>query len=68
MNEERDGSAYVIFGILLALLIVVGIVDFNEKRSEVEACADVGGEYTVVGQEFSASAKRTVDIYGCVNK
>jgi len=63
-NNIVGWSLGVIFGFAI-LLLTLTIVSYNNP-SKKEICADVGGEYKVVGQEYSAANKMTIDVYGCV--
>lgn len=55
----------IIIATMFVAVVVFLIVLIFADDSTQEACADIGGEYVVVGEEYSAAAKRTVDIYGC---
>lgn len=57
---------------IMSFIIVVASCVFFwlvwTEESEEDACLDVGGEYTVVGREYSPAAKSMVDMYGCVKE
>ncbi|MGG0667775.1 hypothetical protein ABE073_04515 [Lederbergia citrisecunda] len=67
-NEWKNTWVLWLIGITL-LVWLIGIVFVNEWeniKNKRDACADIGGKYEVVGKEFSAAHKTTVDVYGCV--
>ena len=59
-------SFWIVLGLIILLLVVVGTIEVEENRKTTEACTDVGGTYMVIGEEFSPVLKHDVDIYGCV--
>ena len=68
-NKEwkNVGCLWVIGAVLLCVLIVwIGALEWESNRNNRDACEAIGGEYQVVGEEFSAAHKTTVNVYGCV--
>lgn len=72
-NENKQwkntGCLWAIGVFLLTVLIMwVGANEWESIKNNRDVCADIGGKYEVVGQEFSAARKTTVDVYGCVKQ
>lgn len=65
-TEEIDG---ILIGGLIACILFFTVfllvaIFFGEDTKN--SCEELGGNYVVVGEEFSAALKQTIDIYGCV--
>lgn len=67
-EEEHFNPSYVawgVFGIFAAVIFMLLLLLFGPE-SEQDACEELGGTFTLVGEEFSPALKQTIDIYGCV--
>ena len=72
-QKEAEAAENNIEGKLI-LLIICGVFSipflffipllFSEDTPS--GCVEIGGTYEIVGEEYSPSLKRTIDIYGCV--
>lgn len=71
--NATDQATSIIIAVMVATIVILMLATaifgtIFGKEKEPEICEDVGGEYIVIDQEYSATLKRTVDIYGCVMK
>lgn len=64
---KNVGCLWVIGAVLLCVFIVwIGAMEWESIKNNRDTCGEIGGEYQVVGEEFSAAHKTTIDVYGCV--
>lgn len=66
-NPEWNTGCLKAIGIsfIIVLIVWIFVMDFKNIRENRNICEEVGGKYQVVGEEFSAAHRRTIDVYGC---
>lgn len=64
-NSDNTGVKILGFS-LIGFVILMFILILFGQGSEENGCEDIGGEFVVVGEEYSPALKHTIDVYGCI--
>lgn len=66
-SMDSEEKMFITIGLsalfILPTLFLLAII-FGEDTEN--SCEELGGDYVIVGEEYSSALKHTIDIYGCV--